>query len=132
MKNVRTMTDVSVLLRLFEKRFSSYVKRTPILDHCSYLEDTLCISTMLTSATRTFMRRAAPAVIRPNLASFTTVSDAATASDALRFSGYSEIDFTIKEDAMVYDAVQKFAAYNIGCLVVTDVAGELCWIKSLA
>ena len=52
-----------------------------------------------------------------------TVRDAATAHDALKFSGYSEIDFTIQEDAPVYDAVQKFAAYNIGCLVVTDSSG---------
>jgi predicted transcriptional regulator len=55
-----------------------------------------------------------------------TVSEAATADDALRFSGYSEIDFTISEDAPTYDAVQKFAAYNIGCLVVTDKAGGYC------
>jgi len=53
----------------------------------------------------------------------TTVRDAATIEDALKYSGYSDIDFTIKEDAPVYDAVQKFAAYNIGCLVVTDEAG---------
>lgn len=52
-----------------------------------------------------------------------TVGEAATAHDALKYSGYSDIDFTIKEDAPVYDAVQKFAAYNIGCLVVTDVSG---------
>lgn len=74
---------------------------------------------MLSSVTRTFLRRAA----RPSAASFTTVSEAATVSDALKYSGYSEIDFTINEDAPVYDAVQKFAAYNIGCLVVTDAAG---------
>ena len=76
---------------------------------------------MLSSATQTLMRRA---VLRPQLtASFATVKEAATVSDALKFSGYSEIDFTIPEDAKVYDAVQKFAAYNIGCLVVTDAAG---------
>jgi hypothetical protein len=44
----------------------------------------------------------------------------ATASDALDVSGYKSIDYTIKEDAMVYDAVQKFAAFNIGCLVTVD------------
>lgn len=80
---------------------------------------------MLTSATRTFMRRCtvAPKMMRP--AQFASMStEAATVADALKFSGYSEIDFTIKEDAKVYDAVQKFAAFNIGCLVVTDAAGE--------
>ena len=77
---------------------------------------------MLSSVTRTLMRRTTVA-FRPQTASFATVKDAATVSDALKFSGYSEIDFTINEDAKVYDAVQKFAAYNIGCLVVTDTAG---------
>lgn len=52
-----------------------------------------------------------------------TVREAATADDALRFSGYSEIDFTIPEDSPVYTAVQKFAAFNIGCLVTVDAAG---------
>jgi len=52
-----------------------------------------------------------------------TVRDAATIDDALKFSGYSSIDFTIPEDAPTYDAVQKFAAFNIGCLVTTDKAG---------
>jgi len=58
----------------------------------------------------------------------TTVQEAASASrtadDALKYSGYQSIDYTIKEDATVFDAVQKFAAFNIGCLVVTDSAGE--------
>ena len=46
-----------------------------------------------------------------------------TVADALKFSGYSEIDFTIPENSMVYEAVQKFAAFNIGCLVTVDAAG---------
>jgi len=57
------------------------------------------------------------------LRSMTTVREAATIDDALKFSGYSAIDFTIPEDSMTYDAVQKFAAFNIGCLVTTDAAG---------
>lgn len=44
-------------------------------------------------------------------------------SDAMSFSGYSEIDFTIPETSPVYEAVQKFAAFNIGCLVTVDSAG---------
>lgn len=53
-------------------------------------------------------------------------SSASTVDDALQFSGYSAIDFTIPEDAPTYDAVQKFAAFNIGCLVTTDQAGAFC------
>lgn len=66
-----------------------------------------------------------PYYYQPNCRMMTTVRDAATADDALRFSGYSEIDFTVPEDAPVYDAVQKFAAFNIGCLVTVDTAGTL-------
>jgi predicted transcriptional regulator len=49
--------------------------------------------------------------------------EVSTAADAAALSGYSEIDYLINEDATVLDAVQKFAAYNIGCLVSTDAAG---------
>ena len=56
-------------------------------------------------------------------AAFTTVNQVKTATDAAKFSGYQSIDFTIKDSAPVYEAVQKFAAFNIGCLVTTDGAG---------
>lgn len=59
-----------------------------------------------------------------------TVHEALTAEDARMVSGYSSIDYTIKEDATVYDAVQKFAAFNIGCLVVTDAAGNMTGVVS--
>ena len=54
---------------------------------------------------------------------------AGTISDALKYSGYSSIDFTIPEDAPTYDAVQKFAAFNIGCLVTTDKAGTFLYVR---
>jgi hypothetical protein len=47
-----------------------------------------------------------------------------TANDAAKVSGYAEIDYIIAEDSPVLEAVQKFAAYNIGCLVTTDAAGR--------
>jgi hypothetical protein len=84
------------------------------------------LSHVSTQLARTSAARFAPASIR----SLTTVKEAAvsigsTADDALKYSGYTEIDFTIKESAFVYEAVQKFAAFNIGCLVTTDAAGKL-------
>lgn len=54
----------------------------------------------------------------------TTVREALTAEDARAVSGYKSIDYTISEDMTVYDAVQKFAGFNIGCLVVTNAAGK--------
>jgi len=41
-----------------------------------------------------------------------------------------EIDYTINEDLPVYDAVQKFAAYNIGCLVTVNADGKISGVVS--
>ena len=43
-----------------------------------------------------------------------------SAKDALQKSCYFKIDFGISEEATVYEAVQRFAAYNIGALAVTN------------
>ena len=77
-------------------------------------------------AARTASRYAVkPAVVTSSRHFSGLVSDVAmTAEDARKVSGYNEIDFAIDEDAPVLDAVQKFAAYNIGCLVTTDAAGK--------
>ena len=50
----------------------------------------------------------------------TTVENRSSAKDALAKSCYFKIDFGISEDATVYEAVQRFAAYNIGALAVTN------------
>lgn len=54
------------------------------------------------------------------------IGHSSTAANAWAKSCYFKIDFKIDENATVYEAVQRFAAYNIGCLVVMsgeDVAG---------
>ena len=48
-----------------------------------------------------------------------------TADCAWKKSCYSGIDYTIGDDSPVLDAVEKFAAYNVGCLVTTDASGKL-------
>jgi predicted transcriptional regulator len=70
------------------------------------------------------VRSVARPVMRPASRSMVTIKEALTAEDARKISGYSEIDYTINEDATVLDAVQKFSAYNIGCLVTTDSKGR--------
>jgi predicted transcriptional regulator len=77
----------------------------------------------LSRVTTTFARRSLASTAAAR--SMTTIGEASTVNDALKFSGYSTIDFTISDDAPVYDAVQKFAAFNIGCLVTTDANGKL-------
>lgn len=49
---------------------------------------------------------------------------------ALEKSCYLKIDFTISQDATVYEAVQRFAAYNIGALAVTNADGKVAGIVS--
>jgi predicted transcriptional regulator len=58
------------------------------------------------------------------LRSIGTLEESQTAKSAWKKSCYFEMDFTISEDASVYEAVQKFAAYDVGCLVTTDSAGK--------
>mmetsp|Transcript_41749 Transcript_41749/g.71431 ORF Transcript_41749/g.71431 Transcript_41749/m.71431 type:complete len:190 (-) Transcript_41749:214-783(-) len=60
----------------------------------------------------------------------TSVKEGLTATDAWNKSCYSEIDYTIDESLPVYDAVQKFAAYNIGCLVTVDGDGKISGVIS--
>jgi signal recognition particle GTPase len=76
------------------------------------------VSPLVRTATRSLAR---PAAFR----GLTTVQEALTAADAAALSGYSNIEYSIDENSLVFDAVQKFAAYNIGCLVTTDTAGRL-------
>ncbi|EEC47177.1 predicted protein [Phaeodactylum tricornutum CCAP 1055/1] len=81
---------------------------------------------MLRCAATVWSRQARPVSFASAVRSIATV----TADDALKYSGYMQIDFTIPEDTPVYDAVQKFAAFNIGCLVTTDKAGNMTGVVS--
>lgn len=60
----------------------------------------------------------------------TTVENRSSAKDALEKSCYFKIDFGISEDATVYEAVQRFAAYNIGALAVTNADKRIIGIVS--
>jgi len=62
--------------------------------------------------------------------SMVTIGESPSASDAWKKSCYFEIDYAINEDAMMYEAVQKFSAYDIGCLVTTNAAGEITGVVS--
>jgi len=62
--------------------------------------------------------------------SMTTVAESSDATDAWKKSCYVEIDFTISENATVYDAVQRFSAYDIGALVVVDDKGDIAGVVS--
>ena len=50
----------------------------------------------------------------------TTLQNIPNATSAWEKSCYYKINFKINEKSTVYEAVQKFSAYNIGCLAVTN------------
>jgi len=102
----------------------------------SKIETHICIIIMLTrllhSATRTATRtwnisaRASPTTMKaiPQFRSMGTLEESVEASQAYKNSCYLQIDFTINEEDTVYEAVQRFSAYNVGCLVTVDTGGK--------
>lgn len=50
--------------------------------------------------------------------------------NAWNASCYHEMDFSIPETATVFEAVERFAAYDIGALVTTDENGQMSGIIS--
>lgn len=82
------------------------------------------LSRFTTTAATSLARVASRSAVRPMAVRSFSGEEVTTAADASALSGYSDIDFVISEDAPVIDAIQKFAAYNIGCLVTTDDSGK--------
>ncbi|KAL3823630.1 hypothetical protein ACHAXA_005611 [Cyclostephanos tholiformis] len=60
----------------------------------------------------------------------TKLGDAQTASCAWKKSCYNGIDYTIGDECTVFEAIQKLAAYDVGCLVTTDANGKLSGVMS--
>ena len=72
---------------------------------------------------------AATATALPSTRSFSSaIEDSLSAKDAWQKSCYVQIDYTISEEATVYDAIQRFAAYDIGCLVTVDSEGAFLFV----
>ena len=59
-----------------------------------------------------------------------SVSSLASASTAWEKSCYNNIDYTISDDLTVFDAVQRFSAFDIGALVTVDGSGKLSGVIS--
>mmetsp|Transcript_55 Transcript_55/g.70 ORF Transcript_55/g.70 Transcript_55/m.70 type:complete len:196 (+) Transcript_55:356-943(+) len=59
-----------------------------------------------------------------------TLEESPSAKSAWEKSCYFEMDFTIPEESTVYEAVQKFAAYDVGCLVTTNPHGDISGVIS--
>jgi len=79
---------------------------------------------MLSRAATTFIRKAPKNISAPMGTRNYSLLEHASAKSAWEKSCYFEMDFTVPESSTVYEAVQKFAAYDVGCLVTTDEAGK--------
>mmetsp|Transcript_8985 Transcript_8985/g.13810 ORF Transcript_8985/g.13810 Transcript_8985/m.13810 type:complete len:215 (+) Transcript_8985:143-787(+) len=62
--------------------------------------------------------------------SMVSVAESPSAHEAWEKSCYVAIDFTIPDDHLVFEAVQRFAAYDIGCLITTGENGEITGVVS--
>mmetsp|Transcript_13299 Transcript_13299/g.19071 ORF Transcript_13299/g.19071 Transcript_13299/m.19071 type:complete len:207 (+) Transcript_13299:167-787(+) len=60
----------------------------------------------------------------------TSLIEVDDAGDTFKKSCYFEMDFTISEDAMVYEAVQRFAAFDVGAFVTLDANGNISGVIS--
>jgi len=61
---------------------------------------------------------------------FGTSEQSGSIMNAWEKSCYHEMNYTISEDASVFEAVEKFAGYDVGALVATDSQGKMAGIIS--
>lgn len=59
-------------------------------------------------------------ILRSPLLNATRAYSTVNAKQLFDMSCYSKIDYKIHQDSSVQDAVHRFSAFDIGCLVVTD------------
>ena len=64
--------------------------------------------------------------LKQQAAAFGTSEKSGSIMNAWEKSCYHEMNYKISEDATVYEAVEKFAGYDVGALVATDQQGKHC------
>jgi predicted transcriptional regulator len=69
-------------------------------------------------------------MIGRRLLSTATSKNTVSALSVFKNSCYHKIDFKISEDNTANNAVQRFAAFNIGCLAVTDSKNNVVGVLS--
>ena len=80
--------------------------------------------TLLSSNQRLLQASSSAAVSSIHLRTVTSAVGDRTAEHAWNKSCYSGIDYTISDDATVYDMVEKLVAHDVGCLVTKDAEGK--------
>ena len=91
----------------------------------------ICASSLARTSTQGRQPAAAAVQVARRTMGTPKLGEAQVASHAWKKSCYSGIDYTIGDENTVFEAVQKLAAYNVGCLVTTDANGkEYCRVTS--
>jgi len=81
------------------------------------------VTSSLYKVTKTVaLSRSAPVTVQ--IQNFGTAEKKGSVLDAWNKSCYHEMDFSISEEATVFEAVERMSAYDVGALVTTDAAGE--------
>mmetsp|Transcript_7764 Transcript_7764/g.11101 ORF Transcript_7764/g.11101 Transcript_7764/m.11101 type:complete len:205 (+) Transcript_7764:155-769(+) len=105
-----------------------------MLSHLTKIASTRLLQRNISTTTTTTLLRSSLTAKYQNhqkvaaAASFST--DGMNVMDAWEKSCYHEMDFTISENDTVYEAVQKFSAYDVGALVTTDEDGKITGVIS--
>lgn len=68
-------------------------------------------------------------ILRRNLSNINNIMKT-SAMNVFEKSCYHKIDFKINEDASVKEAIQRFNAFNIGCLAVTNNSNKVVGVCS--
>jgi len=63
-------------------------------------------------------------------ARFGTAEKSGSVMDAWKKSCYFEMDYKISENSCVYEAVEKFAGYDVGALIAVDSEGKMAGVIS--
>ena len=69
-------------------------------------------------------------MIGRRLLSTSVLKNNVSALNVFKNSCYHKIDFKISEDSPVNNAIQRFTAFNIGCLAVTDSKNKVVGVLS--
>jgi len=69
-------------------------------------------------------------ILKQQIACFGTAEKSGSVMNAWEKSCYHEMDYTISEDATVYQAVEKFAGYDVGALIALDGDGKMAGVIS--
>ena len=68
--------------------------------------------------------RTKPTLFNAQKACFGTSEKSGSIMDAWQKSCYHEMNYTISEEATVFEAVEKFAGYDVGALIALDSEGK--------